>query len=394
MKILMITPYLGSTYGGPAKMVTELAQALGNYPCQIDLVSTNANNWETLPVPLNIWIDCGNYRLQYFPCWHRQDFIFSFSLIQWLFKNIHNYHLIHTNTIFSPLISAIHKICQFKKKPYIITPHGMLESWALSYKAQKKFIYYYLIEKSILQKASAIHALVRAEANNIKSLGINSSSAIIPNGIHRHTFNRLPERQLFEQEYPYLKNKTIILFLGRIDPKKGLDLLAPAFAQAHARFPHTHLVVAGPDSIAFLPRAKSFFADAGCLEAVTFTGMLQGDLKLSALAAASLYIAPSYSEGFSMSVLEGMASELPCIITSGCNFPEAAQAQAAKVVNINPNAIADALIDCLQNAPESQEMGKRARQLIFEQYTWDKVATQLMAVYTAIIEQQPIPNFY
>lgn len=90
-----------------------------------------------------------------------------------------------------------------------------------------------------------------------------------------------------------------------------------------------------PDNIGFSKTAENYFTEAGCLDAVTFTGMLTGSLKHAALAAASLYVAPSYSEGFSLSVLEGMAAKLPCIITTGCNFPEAAAAQAALVVDIN-----------------------------------------------------------
>ncbi|HZG39907.1 MAG TPA: glycosyltransferase, partial [Nodosilinea sp.] len=131
---------------------------------------------------------------------------------------------------------------------------------------------------------------------------------------------------------------------------------------------------------------------AKCPDAVTFTGMLTGELKYSALAAVNLYVAPSYSEGFSMSVLEAMASSLPCVITTGCNFPEAARANAAKVVNIQAEAIAKALIECLSDPLAAKAMGDRARQLVLNNYTWDRVAAQLINVYTAILNQQPLPS--
>jgi glycosyltransferase involved in cell wall biosynthesis len=120
--------------------------------------------------------------------------------------------------------------------------------------------------------------------------------------------------------------------------------------------------------------------------------MLTGSLKYSALAAASLYVAPSYSEGFSVSVLEGMASGLPCVITTGCNFPEAAAAQAAHVVDIDADEIALALIQCLSNPQQAEEMGQCARQLIFENYTWERIATQMSNIYTSIITKQRIPS--
>ncbi|HZG39964.1 MAG TPA: glycosyltransferase, partial [Nodosilinea sp.] len=127
---------------------------------------------------------------------------------------------------------------------------------------------------------------------------------------------------------------------------------------------------------------------AKCPDAVTFTGMLTGELKYSALAAVNLYVAPSYSEGFSMSVLEAMASGLPCVITTGCNFPDAARANAAKVVDIQADAIAKALIECLSDPLAAKTMGDRARHLVLNHYTWDRVAAQLIEVYTAILEKK------
>lgn len=392
MNILVVTPYLGSIYGGTSRASAELGQQISNCSSTIvDVIATDANGMKKLDVSLSRWIPKERYRIKYFPCWNRNDFIISSSMVSWLFHHVVDYDLVHTNTIFSPLVLLIHWICQFRKVPYIVTPHGMLEPWALSYKAWKKRLYYTLLEKPALQQASAIHVLANSEANNVKSLGFKHP-VVVPNGIHRQEFETLPDPEVFYQQFPSTRNKTLILFLGRIDPKKGLDLLAPAFAKVHDQFPQTHLVVAGPDSIGFLTTARSYFVQAGCLDAVTFTGMLTGSLKHAALAAASLYVAPSYSEGFSMSVLEGMASGLPCIITNGCNFPEAAAAQVAHVVNIDASAIANALIQCLSNPQQAKAMGDRAREFIFQNYTWEQAAKNMIQVYQAIIEKKPLPE--
>ncbi|NER26931.1 MAG: glycosyltransferase [Symploca sp. SIO1C4] len=387
MKILLVTPYLGSVYGGTSKVVTKLAQGLSTLGITIDLVTTDANGSNNLDIPLNTWIDEKNYRVRYFSSWHRHDLIISRSLISWLFNHVVDYKLVHTHTIFAPLISVSNWVCKFHKIPYIITPHGMLEPWALSYKAWKKKLYYTLVEKPILQKASAIQVLAAAEANSVQSLSLKPPVIVVPNGIHRQEFEILPDPEIFYQQFPATRNKILILFLGRIDPKKGLDLLAPAFAKLHKQFPNTHLVVAGPDSIGFLPIAKNYFEQAACLNSVTFTGMLTGQLKYAALAAANLYVAPSYSEGFSMSVLEGMASGLPCVITKGCNFPEAAAANAAHVVDIKSEAITNALIECLNNPQQAKAMGDRAHKLILEKYTWEQVATKMHKVYTTLVNK-------
>ncbi|MBE9166975.1 glycosyltransferase [Pleurocapsales cyanobacterium LEGE 06147] len=390
MKILIVIPALGTVYGGPSKSVVELVQAVGNQGIEVDIVTTNANGFTKLDFPLCRWIKEKDYRIQYFPYWAISDYKISFSLTQWLFEHVQDYDLVHTNAIFSYTVLPAYWACQRYRVPYIITPRGMLEPWALSYKAWKKRLYYALLEKPALNQANAIQMLASNEAQRTRVLNLKSPLVIVPNGVHRHDFETLPDPGLFYQKFPETCGKSLILFLGRVDPKKGLDLLAKAFAQIYSQFPHTHLIVAGPDNVGFLPTAKNYFAETGCLDAVTFTGMLTGKLKYAALAAVSIYIAPSYSEGFSMSVLEGMASGLPCVITTGCNFAEAAQAKAAHVVDINAEAIANALIECLQHPQRAKEMGDRARQLILEQYTWDKIAAKMIEIYQAILNGQDL----
>lgn len=383
MKILLTIPYLAAVYGGPSKVVKDLATSLGHMGIEVDLVTTNAGGQTKLDVVTDRWIEQDGYRVQYFNCLHQYDSILSASLGAWVAKHAANYDVVHTHNMFAPTMAIARWICYKKGIPYVTTPHGMLEPWALSYKASKKRLYYRHFEVPTLKTASAIHVLNHLEENNVNTLGF-SQTKIIHNGIHRQTFEKHPEPDLFYQKFPKTQNKRIILFLGRIDPKKGLDLLAPAFAKAHQQFPDTHLVLAGPDSIDFLPTAQSYFAQSNCLDAVTFTGMITGPLKDSALAAASLFVSPSYSEGFSMSILEGMATGLPCIITKACNFPEAAAAKAARIVEVNADDIAVALSQVLGNISEGKVMGDRARQLVLNQYTWDCAAEKLVTLYHTI----------
>lgn len=391
MRILMLAPALGPVYGGPSKSIMELTEALGGQNCSVDLVSTNANGRHPLQVPLHQWIKTPHYRLQYFPCYGFQNYQWSWQLWRWLWLNIPHYDLVHTNALFVLPNLAAYRACQIHQVPYIITPRGMLEPWALTYRAWKKWPYYSLFERSALGQASAVHMLSLAEADQVRPLGLKPPLLITPNGIHRQSFEPLASPDRFFQQFPATRGKTLVLFLGRIHPKKGLDLLAQAFGKVHGQFPNTHLVIAGPDQGNFLPTVEKYFLQADGLEAVTFTGMLTGDLKQAALAAADVYVAPSYSEGFSMSVLEGMASGLPCVITTGCNFPEAAAAQVAHVVDPRADPLAAALSRCLQDPAAAKAMGQRARQFIFDHYTWDKIASDLIQVYAAIIEKRPIP---
>jgi glycosyltransferase involved in cell wall biosynthesis len=391
MKILFLTPYLGQSYGGITKVTQEIAHALAKLDVTLDLITTLADDQALLQESPYTWIEKNNYRIQYFPCIHKNDFILSLPLLQWLKENITDYHLVHTHTLFSPLISWAARICRKKNILYLITPHGMLEPWAFSYKSWKKQLYYRFIEKENLNQAAAIQGLSSTEIQNFDRYLINTPRFLVSNGIHAEDFYNLPSPEIFYSAFPQTQHKTLILFLARIDPKKGLDLLAPAFAQVKTQFPEVHLVIAGPDSIGFRPTVEKYFAEVGCQDSITFTGMLSGELKYAALAASQVYVAPSYSEGFSMSVLEGMAAGLPCVITTGCNFPEAAIAQAADVVDINSESIAQSLIQCLANPQAAQEMGERAKQFILSNYTWDSIAKKMIEVYDAILSDRPIP---
>jgi glycosyltransferase involved in cell wall biosynthesis len=386
MKILIVIPALGNVYGGPSKVILELAESIGKLGINVDVVATNANGEKTLDVDLNQWIIQNHYRVRYFSYLNFIDYKFTLSMSKWLFNNVSSYNLVHTHAIFSYPVLVAYWMCQLHKIPYLATPHGMLEPWALAYKIWKKKLYFNWLEKPALQKASAIQMLASTEAERIKNLHLKPPLVIVPNGIHREDFASLPDPEIFYHQFPETKDKRLIIFLGRIDPKKGLDLLALAFAQAYQKFPDTHLIIAGPDNTGFLPTAQSYFINAGCSHAVTFTGMLTGNIKYAALAAATIYVAPSYSEGFSMSVLEGMAAGLPCVITTGCNFPEAGEAEVARIVNIDVGSIAKAIIHLLEDDQQAKNMGYRARQFILDNYTWDKILLKMISVYENIIQ--------
>lgn len=378
MRVLVVAPYVTATYGGPGKVVVELTEAIAQSGVEVDLITTNANGDTPLEVPLEAWQEQQGYRVQYFPSWNRQDLIWSPALLGWLLQHVQEYDVVHTHCLFMPIASIANWICRLRRVPFVMTPHGMLEPWALSQKAWKKRLYYTLIEQPALKAAKAIHVLTSVEAEQVRSLGFDQA-IVVPNGIHRHEFESLPDPNLFYQQFPHTRGKVLILFLGRLDPKKGLDLLAPAFASVYEQFPQTHLVIAGPDMIGYLPTVQGFFADLNLADQVTFTGMLSGERKLAALAAANFYVCPSYSEGFSMSVLEGMAAGLPCVITEGCNFAEAAE--VSQVVEATSDAIANALIQAIQALPLAQQTGVQARNFVFQNYTWEKSAAKLLEAY-------------
>ena len=380
MKILLLIPALGMVYGGTSKLLPALAAALGRRGIQIDLVTTDANGAATLDVPTGRWIEEDGYRLRYFSRLGRVEYKLSLPLLGWLARHAADYDLLHITSDFNFPVLAAAAVCRWRKVPYLFTPQGMLEPWALGYKARKKRLYYEWIERPlVLRGARALQALNRSEAANIKALQLGPPVIVLPNGTDPAEAGAggLAKAEVFLDRFPEARGKTLILFLHRVDPKKGLDILAKAYGQVRGRFPQTHLVVAGPDTVGHTAVAQGFFELNGCADAVTFTGLLEGDAKHGALAAASVFVAPSYSEGFSMSVLEAMAAGLPCVLTEGCNFPEAGEAGAARIVPTgDAGRFAAELGDLLDRPEVARTLGAHARELVLGRYTWPRIAEE------------------
>jgi glycosyltransferase involved in cell wall biosynthesis len=264
-------------------------------------------------------------------------------------------------------------------KPYMISAHGMLEPWALANKRFKKRLYSALIERANLDGAACLHALTRAEAEDYRRFGCTGPIAVIPNAVH---IPRTLDPSLFHEAYPSLRGRRLILFLGRIHFKKGLDLLVDSWAQLARAWPDAHLVLAGPDSEGTRAGIEQRIAQAGLVDAVTFTGMLDSRMKWSAYAAAACFVLPSYSEGLSTSVLEAIAAGLPIILTEQSHMPEVAEHHAGWVIQPEVDDLTGALSAALSAAPAtSRATGARGRRLIEQQYSWPSVAARMGEIY-------------
>jgi len=390
LKVLVIVPALSPIYGGPSTCATNLADALGRRGLKVDVVTTDAAGPHNLRVKLHRWMTQSTYRLRYFRRWGHFEVKFTPALMTWLFRHVTDYDIVHGMSVFNFPADMYGEACRWGHVPHIIHPQGMFEPWAMANKGWKKRVYFRWFKKPQLQRANVIHCLTRHEAESIAALGVTTPKVIVPNGISPESMVN-GDANAFLLRYPQLVNKTRLLFLHRIDPKKGLDILAESFAALRRRFPYAHLIVAGPDPIGYWSTASRLFESKGCAEAVTYTGMLTGQDKADALAAADIFVAPSYSEGFSMSVLEAMAAGLPSVITTGCNFPEAADAKVALEVPIDATALAEALASLMENLRAAREMGQRARTFVFQNYTWDQAARKTHEVYTAVLNHQLMP---
>ena len=269
-----------------------------------------------------------------------------------------------------------------KGVPYVIAAHGMAEPWALRHKRWKKRLYLMLVESKNLRQAACLHALSRPEISHLRRLAPRTPVCFVPNGVDLDMFKDLPSRSALERSHPELIGKFVLLYFGRVHVKKGLDLLADALRSAGPDHPNLHLLVAGKDDGAW--RMFSQRMDAlGYTKQVTYLGHVEGERARQVWAAADAFVLPSYSEGFSMAILEALACSLPSLITTSCHFPELAEARGAIVVDPEQNAVTKGLHQLLEcTDDERQRMGQNGRRLVESRYTWDQQAHQLASVYS------------
>ena len=198
----------------------------------------------------------------------------------------------------------------------------------------------------------------------------------------------MPAPGRFRARYPEIGDKPIILFFGRVNFKKGLDILAKAFGAVARRRPDVHLVIAGPDNEGWGARVRTWLSEEGVLNRTTFTGMLLGPDKLAVLRDASLFVLPSYSENFGLAVIEAMAAGLPVIISDQVNiWREVETGRAGRVIPCDPGALADQILELLADPDTAADLGRKGRSLVQERYPWPRIGRSLAEAYGRIIDE-------
>jgi glycosyltransferase involved in cell wall biosynthesis len=275
--------------------------------------------------------------------------------------------------------------------PYLIAAHGMAEPWSLRHKALKKRIYTALIEGKNLRRAACLHALSRPEIGHLRTIAPGTPVCFVPNGVDLRPLEDLPPRSALESEFPELAGKFLLLFFGRLHAKKGLDLLAHACAELAPNHPELHLILAGKDDGALAP-FLSQMSDAGLSSRLTWVGHVAGERGRQLWAAADGFVLPSYSEGFSMAILEALACRLPVVITTACHFPELGAAGGGIIVEPSAQGVTDGLRCLLDQSPAQRaELGRKGRALVERDYTWQQQGERLANVYRWVAGGGTVP---
>ncbi len=291
--------------------------------------------------------------------------------------------VVHLHGVWEPLLAATACAARTVGRPYVITPHGMLDPWSLSQNKWKKKLALALGYRKMLNGASALHLLNDDELKLLAPLGLRPQGVVIPNGIFLHELEPPPDPQIFRSRQPGPGDRPYMLFLSRLHYKKGLDLLADAFAIIAAKHAQIDLVVAGPDGGEEQP-FRERIERLGLTGRTWITGPLYGAEKWSAVAGATVFCLPSRQEGFSVAILEALACRVPVVVSENCHFPEVAEVGAGRVVALNVTAVAGALDELLRDYEWRNRAGQAGQDLVRTRFTWEKIASQSLQLYSRV----------
>ena len=403
MRILQIIPSISLVYGGPSQMVLGLSDALAAKNIDVTIITTDSNGdigQDPLDVPLNQPIKQNGYQIIYFRCSPFRRYKFSLSLLKWLNENVEQFDLAHIHALFSPVTTLAATIARGHKLPYIIRPCGMLDPADLQKKKFLKQIYAAFLERPNLAGAAAIHFTSKQEAKISERFGLGDTGKMpLPQnfGVQNST-GKMPVPQdlviplgvtagLFPQRL--LQSKVpIILFMSRIEPKKGLDLLIPALESILASGIEFQFILAGsnPQDADYETGIKVKIQNSSLEKYTTMTGFVSGDRKNELLTNADLFVLPSYYENFGIAVAEAMAAGVPVAISDRVYISDdIQQAEAGWVAPLEVGAIARSIESALLAPQERQRRGLNAQAYAKKYYNWEDIARQTIDAYQQIL---------
>jgi glycosyltransferase involved in cell wall biosynthesis len=310
----------------------------------------------------------------YFPALDRFRSFIAPGLLPALSRRIGEFDLVHVHMMwaFPGIVAA--RAAERRSVPYLLTPHGSLDPWALGQFRLLKKAFLLLLEDRTMRRAAAIHFTAQAERALAPADVRALPSVVVPNVVDARAFEgivRAPATDRLE-----------VLVLGRIHPMKGFDVLLPAWRRVVAAEPRAHLVIAGRDEAGTRGWIEARARESGLAGSITFTGHLDEAGRAAALSRAAVLAAPSHRENFGLAVAEAMAAGLPVVVSDRVNIcDDVAAARAGVVVPLEERALADALLRVLADAAGRAEMGARGRALVADRYAPAAVGPALRRAY-------------
>lgn len=387
MRVLHVIPSLSPSSGGPSVALPAMARALAARGVSVSVLTTDDDGpgRRVSGVPLGAEIPQeGGWSVRYFPK-QTEFYKVSLPLRRWLRQHVHEYDVVHVHAVFSFSSLAACRAAAARRVPFIVRPLGVLNRWGMANRRRLvKSLSFNLLELPMLRRATAMHYTSRMELEEAARFQLRNRQEIIPIGIDLSPFASLPPAAVFTGQFPAAAGKRGVLFLSRIDVKKGIDLLLAAFARVHAAHPETHLIVCGGGSPELVTKLQAAAQSLGLAGHITWTGEVTGKTRLAAFAAAELFVLPSHSENFGIALLEAMAAGLACVSSDQVALAMDA-GQAVRVVPLDVEVIAQAMDGLLSSTAKRDALAAAGRELAFKNYSLESMGASLSQLYQEVV---------
>ena len=398
MKVLHVIPSVSERSGGPAQAIFPMCRSLMARGLEVTLATTthglsDLNGHLTSP---QIYQGTPTY---FFPV--RDDgFKYSRPFKIWLDENVQSFDLVHIHAVFNHSSIAASTSCRKHLVPYVVRPLGTLDPWSMQQKSFRKSLFWTLAGKRMLKSAGTIHYTAQAEFDLVKrSLGLKHGT-VVPLGIER---NSNGSKSVTAGEPAAFPSRTgvgqgqartpappaqYVLFLSRLHPKKGLDVLIRAFIalQKNEKFSTWRLMIAGDGDSAYVDSLKRIVAENTAADVVRFIGWVSGDEKREVIRNASLLVLPSRQENFGLCVLEALAEGVPVVISRDVNLAQdIVDAGAGWITDVTVADLKSTLAEVLADKQQGLSRGLAGKHFS-QAFTWDAIAERLEAMYLSILK--------
>jgi glycosyltransferase involved in cell wall biosynthesis len=398
VRILHVIPSFAPAwyYGGPIYAAFGLTRALVQQGHKVTVMTTNINGPGVLDVPTEQPVFMDGVEVWYFPLQWPRVWYFSHPLGRALSQQVPDFDLVHIHSVFLWPTSAAAFWCRRFKIPYLLRPAGALDPicitkayerrWISLSSQAKKGIYLATLGKMDLRHAAALHFASQAEMEAAQFLRLQCPGFVVPLGTETAQADGTSSASMREQ-YPQLAGKKMILFMSRLDPKKGLDILIPAMAHLARRRNDFTLVIAGSGERVYEAQVHQLVTMYDLHDRTIFTGFMQGEEKWQLLREADIFVLPSYHENFGIAVIEALAAGLPVVISSRVNiYREILEAGAGLVTPLESHALTTTLDGLLNHPSMRHEMGQKGKQLVSTRFSWSAISSEMLRVYTTLLE--------